>query len=287
MLCKKCGESFSQKVIIDGKEKALSNRTYCLNCHPFGVKGRLLTESLDPTSEKRICQICGREYDYSPKSSRNHTKDKCNSCLVNIRRFRLKIKEIEYLGGKCSVCGYDKCPDALSFHHKDPKEKDFGLSGKYCLSWDKLKRELDKCLLLCNNCHAELHWEMKKDKMEKLISNNNLVQKRINEIKNKSITRLTGNPNFVEVDGKPYIKCTTCSKLIEITPYNAKQKYCSQECVHRHTRTFEITKETLTDLVLNNSYVKIGEMFGVSGNAIKKRCQRLGIYRGELKSIPG
>ena len=63
---------------------------------------------------------------------------------------------IEYLGGKCAICGYDKCLRALSFHHIDPSTKSFGISGNHCLSWEKIKNELDKCILLCSNCHMEL-----------------------------------------------------------------------------------------------------------------------------------
>lgn len=65
---------------------------------------------------------------------------------------------VEYKGGKCSVCGYDRCADALEFHHLDPSQKDFGISSKgYTRSWDKVKEELDKCILVCSNCHREIH----------------------------------------------------------------------------------------------------------------------------------
>lgn len=70
---------------------------------------------------------------------------------------RRKIKSVEYKGGKCSICGYDKCMRALSFHHLDPNEKDFGISSGNTRSWKKTKIELDKCVLVCSNCHAEIH----------------------------------------------------------------------------------------------------------------------------------
>lgn len=69
---------------------------------------------------------------------------------------KTKLKAIEYKGGKCIVCGYHKCPNALTFHHIDPSKKSFGISGG-TRSFEKLKSELDKCVLLCHNCHAELH----------------------------------------------------------------------------------------------------------------------------------
>jgi len=67
---------------------------------------------------------------------------------------------VAYLGGKCSVSGYDKCIAALDFHHVQPADKgDFILSQSHCRSWDSVKAELDKCVLLCRNGHAEYHCE--------------------------------------------------------------------------------------------------------------------------------
>lgn len=74
------------------------------------------------------------------------------------RRRKLKEMAIVYGGGKCQICGYKKSKSALSFHHKDPSQKDFGLSVRgLTRSWEKVKRELDKCILVCANCHMELH----------------------------------------------------------------------------------------------------------------------------------
>lgn len=71
-------------------------------------------------------------------------------------RKKAKIKLVEYKGGKCERCGYNKCIDALEFHHLDPNEKDFSIAGK---SWalERLKKEADKCILVCSNCHKEIH----------------------------------------------------------------------------------------------------------------------------------
>lgn len=65
---------------------------------------------------------------------------------------------VNYKGSKCEVCGYYRCIEALEFHHKDSSEKDFSISQKgYTRSWKKVKMELDKCILLCANCHREIH----------------------------------------------------------------------------------------------------------------------------------
>lgn len=65
---------------------------------------------------------------------------------------------LEYMGGCCASCGYNRCIGALTFHHREPGGKDFGVSAKgYTRSWEKVRAELDKCILLCSNCHAEVH----------------------------------------------------------------------------------------------------------------------------------
>lgn len=75
-------------------------------------------------------------------------------------RRRVKIELVEYKGGECEECGYKKCIDALEFHHKDPNEKDFTISGK-SWSFERLKKEADKCILVCSNCHKEIHFNLK------------------------------------------------------------------------------------------------------------------------------
>ncbi|MDT7542376.1 MAG: hypothetical protein QOE33_2280 [Acidobacteriota bacterium] len=65
---------------------------------------------------------------------------------------------VKHKGCRCQVCGYEHCIEALEFHHLDPKQKDFGISNKgYTRSWEKVKKEVDKCILLCANCHREVH----------------------------------------------------------------------------------------------------------------------------------
>lgn len=71
------------------------------------------------------------------------------------RRLLLKEQAIAYLGGKCVICGYNRCPAALDFHHQDGRDKDFTISSK--ASWQTIEPELRKCDLLCSNCHREVH----------------------------------------------------------------------------------------------------------------------------------
>ena len=78
------------------------------------------------------------------------------------RRRAIRQKAIEQLGGKCSKCGYNKYPEVLEFHHKNPSQKDFNISSKgHSRSWSKVREEIAKCDLLCANCHREVHVELK------------------------------------------------------------------------------------------------------------------------------
>jgi len=88
------------------------------------------------------------------------------------RRRKIKLMAIEYKGGKCQVCTYNKYPGGLDLHHIDPKTKEFGIGARgYTRSWEKIKAELDKCVLVCANCHREIEagitqlpWETKDEK---------------------------------------------------------------------------------------------------------------------------
>jgi 5-methylcytosine-specific restriction endonuclease McrA len=73
------------------------------------------------------------------------------------RRRKIKALAIEYKGGKCEVCGYSKYQSALDLHHINPATKYFGIADKgYTRSWEKVRAELDKCILVCANCHREV-----------------------------------------------------------------------------------------------------------------------------------
>jgi transcription elongation factor Elf1 len=77
---------------------------------------------------------------------------------VSKRRKKIREMTVEYKGGKCFFCGYSKYVGALDFHQVQNDGKDFGISDKgYTRSWQRVKQELDKCILVCANCHRELH----------------------------------------------------------------------------------------------------------------------------------
>jgi DNA-binding CsgD family transcriptional regulator len=78
---------------------------------------------------------------------------------IKVKSHRKKIKEklVDYKGGSCELCHYNKCIEALEFHHRDPAQKDFGISEYTHLKWDNIVKEVDKCIMVCANCHREIH----------------------------------------------------------------------------------------------------------------------------------
>jgi hypothetical protein len=86
----------------------------------------------------------------------------CNSQNTAERLRKFKEELVHYKGGKCEKCGYSKCIGALELHHRNPKKKHFTFSHIKITSFEKNKsiicKELDKCDLLCANCHRETHF---------------------------------------------------------------------------------------------------------------------------------
>src|SRR5574338_916896 len=87
-----------------------------------------------------------------------HEANKVKSNLkIAAWRADKKRRGLELLGGSCIICGYNKTHFSLDFHHKNPNEKEFNLSDLRSASWEKYEKELRKCIILCRNCHGEVH----------------------------------------------------------------------------------------------------------------------------------
>jgi hypothetical protein len=106
----------------------------------------------------RDCPTVGEENFYP--NARYYCKICWNKRTAKKQKDKVTLLKEEF-GGKCSRCGYDKCQDALEFHHVDPKEKEFHLGARRGLNINLLREELNKCIIVCRNCHAELHAEIK------------------------------------------------------------------------------------------------------------------------------
>lgn len=120
-------------------------------------------------------------------------------------RIRIKQRLIEYKGGKCQRCGYNKpISGAYHFHHRNPKEKLFSLGG-CSLGYARQKQEADKCDLLCSNCHIEVHDEM-------------------------GGWAAIREQAFLKRKPPVERECKQCSK--EFLPKRKEQLYCCRKCQH-------------------------------------------------------
>lgn len=127
-------------------------RKKCQKCGKVGECGFTGFTSNGGPLYRRICLVCHR---LKEKEYRLRRRKHLNRRALE-RKKKRKIRMIQYLGGACINCGYSRCPRALTFHHKDRITKEYSLSQIADWSWAKITRELDKCVLLCFNCHMEI-----------------------------------------------------------------------------------------------------------------------------------
>lgn len=172
---------------------------------------------------------------------------------VKNSRQRLKERLAYVMGGKCCLCGYDKCITALEFHHKDPEEKEFTLGYKTYISFDKALIEAKKCILVCANCHREIH-SFNLDVSEVVCYDEERAEEKLQELQ--------------ELKTKTAKYCKACGKII-----SEKAEYCV-ECSKIKRRTTERPdRTTLKELIRNKPMLEIGRMYNVSDQAIRKWCK--------------
>lgn len=106
-----------------------------------------------------------------PYKNKNHAL-----LATRLRKYTMKMKCQEYLGGKCKHCGESDF-FKLCFHHLNPLEKETIISKQFNCKFETIKSELDKCILLCHNCHKTLHYEQ-----EKNLNNNSYNRRKSKEI---------------------------------------------------------------------------------------------------------
>jgi hypothetical protein len=182
-----------------------------------------------------------------------------------VRRWReaTKARIVKAMGGKCVCCGYNKCNSALALHHLDNQEKEFGFGKIYAnpVSWKRIVPELRKCVLVCHNCHSEVHMRM-------------------TEIP-KNCTKF--NESFVTY------KIIRLNAAKDICPFCGRakselSKTCSRSCSARNAIKVDWNsvdlKSILENSKINDGRIRwdaIGEKLGITGEAVKKRSQKVGL----------
>lgn len=154
-----------QNLISKGlTQREIANQVGCSqgNIKYWLAKFDLKTKACEKREIK--CKLCGetnKDLFYVHKDGR--VRYRCKNCdnKETIKRFRnYKRQAVEYKGGKCVKCGYNKCLGSMDFHHLDSKQKDLNWERMRKWSFEKIKKELDKCILVCRNCHGEIHYEV-------------------------------------------------------------------------------------------------------------------------------
>jgi len=176
--------------------------------------------------------------------------------VINWRR-HTKERLIDGFGGECCCCGYDKYYGSLSFHHRKKKKKEISISrmlANNICSWEKIIKEIKKCVLVCSNCHGEIHGGIRK------------LPKNIKKFKSNY------SPPKMESTGK----CAICRKDVYKNAI-----CCSRSCAAlrakkratKHIKDFQLIRY----IKKGYSYNRISNKFRVSNAAILKRCRKIGI----------
>lgn len=155
-ICKKCNNTFKTRIKIDGKWRSINKRKYCLTCSPFNLHN---TKQLDNPQKIYNC-ACGETEPSNFYGDKHTICAKCHNKYTIAKGKENKANAVKYMGGKCSLCSYDKCIEALEFHHINPDTKDINFKSMRGWSWNKTTTELDKCILVCSNCHREIHSDL-------------------------------------------------------------------------------------------------------------------------------
>ena len=162
-----------------------------------------------------------------------------------MERFTIrKLNAIKYKGGKCIECGYDKCHGALEFHHRNPKTKKYNWNQLKIRPWKIVLKELDKCDLLCANCHREKHTKKIDFKYKHDVMNGH---------RKRPVTKI----------------CKCCKETFD-TLSNA-QKYCDDKCrILGSRKQKRPSVKVLIKEVASMGYCATGRKYNVSDNCIRK-----------------
>jgi hypothetical protein len=174
---------------------------------------------------------------------------------VKLWRKRTKERIIKAMGGACVCCGYNKCDDCLDLHHINPKEKDISFGGIRAnpKNWSLIVKELRKCVLVCANCHREIH----------------------NGVTNLPKTFARFNEEYKDYLSKQKLEyfneCPVCGTL-----KRKEQKTCSYSCSSSLPRLVDWNKVDLLSLKREGkTNVEIAKLLNVSESAVRKREKKL------------
>ncbi len=162
---------------------------------------------------------------------------------------RQRKRDLVYIHGeKCAICGYDKCIWGLCFHHIDSSTKLFGIANSNCRSIEKDIEESKKCILICQNCHSEIHAGLIDIKLKSSF-NNNRAEKILDKRRLEKI------------------HCKLCGKNI-----THKASYCSSCWKIVNRKVERPSRNEIKKMIRTMPFTTIGKKYGVNDNTIRKWC---------------
>lgn len=218
------------------------------------------------------CQEVKPESKFQFKRTENRFNSWCRDCMNKTdyeRMLARKTKAIRLMGGKCCRCGYDKNYHVLQFHHVDPKQKDSAWAGMRRWPWGKVVEELKKCVLLCANCHADLHYPDQRNELT-VSADANLLCGLHSTGRCLQCGKDVYETDYCSVgcakeDGYRRRKHRDNSGCHGADPlWRSKPKYNSRKVKERPDL------QTLEKMVEEHGFCSVGRQFGVSDNAVRK-----------------
>lgn len=185
------------------------------------------------------------------------------SYLTKIRRYRMKTEAIRLKGGKCIKCEWTGNIAAFQFHHRDPTKKDFTISQSPKVSWEKYWNEIEKCDLLCANCHATIHADN---------TNPTFLQDVMDYAGRTLISSNVPWKNQTHIPTKYSRKCPVCKSDFDTS--RREQQMCSKKCQNENRqKCVRPSKKELEKMILDIPMTRIADKYGVTDNAIRKWCK--------------
>lgn len=214
-----------------------------------------------------------------------------------VTRHRQRRRQLltQVLGGKCALCGYSRCAASLEFHHINPDNKNYQLSSGCCHELERDLEEAKKCILVCANCHREIHHSNLYDNYnlwdyqfyDYALAKKALAIKKNGIYRNKryNVSDMCQDPNAnLENANNNTRYCSDCGAPIT---KSSKTGVCAK-CYHKRSRKIERpSREELKKMIRSMQFTEIGRIYGCTDSAIRKWCKnyKLPYHREEIDNF--
>lgn len=174
-----------------------------------------------------------------------------------VKKWRQLAKKrlIRAFGGSCCICGYNKCDEVLEFHHLDPstKETSWGAIRGNIKSWNRILEEMRKCVMVCSNCHKEVHAKfttipLNAPRLDEVLADYRAEERKL-----------------------VYSACPICNK-----PKLNRYKTCSPICARTNQKNVDWDNHNIIELLnIHKTYTAVGDLLGVSAAAVSRKLKQL------------